>query len=127
MPKYTAEDWFEDDTPYVETPVFTNHVSVVTQSLPRFEMVNLDPVELKKSQEVGRAAWQRYRDEIESQIKSVFVRPEEATLKELVAYMDWMMYGVVRYGYADDDQLSNEQIHTKMEVVYKYMGSRKKV
>jgi hypothetical protein len=127
MPKYTAEDWYEDDTPYQESLPLKEVAVVETQPLSRFEMVKLDLVELKKSQEVGRAAWQRYRDEIEAQIKSVFVRPEEASLTELVAYMDWMMYGVVRYGYADDDQLSNEQIHTMTETVYKYMSSRKKV
>lgn len=110
MPKYT-EDWYEDQVPYALEEVPAMNVVVK----PTFEMVQLDPRELQKSQEVGKAAWQRYRDEIEAQIKSVFVPPDEASLAEVVAFIDWMKYGLVRYGYDEEKVLNDEEIGKLIE------------
>lgn len=112
MPKYT-EDWYEDRVPFAleEIP------ALELRSKPVFEMVKLDPRELQKSQEVGRAAWQRYRDEIEEQIKSVFAPLGEMTLDdtEIAPFLDWMKYGVARYGYDDSKELTDEEIGKLIE------------
>lgn len=114
-PDFALDDWNQNDLPH--------GVQVVTrQGVIHSNRVYLDPVELKESRKRSRMAWERYRFEIEEQILMAFA-PPEPSIEELDATKAWMLDGLLRYGYLDDAEMSQEQISRMIEARLKYFGN----